>query len=130
MIDSKNICVLIDDDEDDQLIFQTVLQMHFPNYKLSAFSSFDSAKSFILKEYSTIHSIFIDLNMPKFNGLDCLHFLRSQTEFRHKPIIIYSTSNNPDDVNKCLKRGASAFLTKPSRVVDLVAELSKFLEKE
>lgn len=129
MLDSKMTCVLIDDDEDDQLIFQTVLNMHFPNYELSAFSSFDNAKSFILKESENIHSIFIDLNMPKYNGVDCLNFLRNQAEFQNKPIIIYSTSNNPDDINRCLKSGATAFMTKPSRVNDLVEELSKYLVK-
>ena len=129
MLDSIKNCVLIDDDEDDQLIFQTVLNMHFPKYKLSAFSCFESAEKFILGEAKNIHSIFVDLNMPKYNGIDCLKFLRNKTEFQNKPIIIYSTSNNPDDVNRCLKSGATAFLTKPSRVNDLVKKLEVYLEK-
>ncbi|RYM33371.1 response regulator [Brumimicrobium glaciale] len=129
MLNSKKTCVLIDDDEDDQLIFQTVLNMHFPKYQLSAFSSFEKAEKFILSESKNIHSIFVDLNMPKYNGIDCLNFLRSQTEFQYKPIIIYSTSSNPDDVNRCLKNGATAFMTKPSRVNELVEELEVYLER-
>ena len=129
MTNHLRTCVLIDDDEDDQLIFQTVLNMHFPNYQLSAFSSFEKAKPFILSKSKNIDALFIDLNMPKSNGIDCLNFLRSQDEFQDKPIIIYSTSNNPDDAKMCIKNGATAFMTKPSRVNDLVEELNKYLEK-
>jgi CheY-like chemotaxis protein len=128
MLNSKKTCVLIDDDEDDQLIFETVLNMHFLNYKLKPFSNFEDAKYFILKNPECIDAIFIDLNIPKFNGIDCLSYLRNQPEFKSKSIIIYSTSNNPDDSKRCLKSGATAFLTKPSRVNDLVKELGVFLQ--
>lgn len=130
MLNSKNTCVLIDDDEDDLLIFRTVLNMHFPNYNLEAFSNFENAKSYILENHDSISALFIDLNMPKFNGIDCLNFLREHSVFKDKPIIIYSTSNNPDDELKCLNNGATDFMTKSSSVKGLVNELSKYLTRE
>lgn len=129
MCNPKKTCVLIDDDEDDQLIFETVLNMHFKNYQLQPFSNFEDAKPFILNNYEHIDAIFIDLNMPKSNGIDCLNFLRNQPNFQEKPIIICSTSNNPDDAKKSMANGATDFMTKPSRVNELVERLGEYLER-
>lgn len=122
-------CILIDDDEDDLLIFQTVINMHFPKYNLRVFSNFETAKSYLSLLDKEIGPIFIDLNMPKSNGIDCLNYLRSFSLFKNTPIIIYSTSKNPDDSRKSLERGATAFISKPSRLEDLVLALNEWLEK-
>ncbi|HLV43085.1 MAG TPA: response regulator [Brumimicrobium sp.] len=124
----SKFCVLIDDDEDDQLIFKTVLNMHFTDYKLKVFSTFETAKPYLTEHEKEIDSIFIDLNMPKANGIDCLKYLRSFPVFQKTPIIIYSTSKNPDDSRKSLENGATAFISKPSRIEDLVKVLSQWLE--
>lgn len=126
---NKEICILIDDDEDDQLIFKTVLNMHFSNYQLEVFSDFDAAKLYLSDNSKKIGPIFIDLNMPKANGIDCLNYLRSLSAFETTPIIIYSTSKNPDDSRKSIEQGATAFISKPSRIEDLVSELSQWLKK-
>lgn len=126
---NKKICVLIDDDEDDQLIFQTVVNMNFPNYELKIYSSFESAKTYLSDKSKEIGLIFIDLNMPKANGIDCLNYLNSFPIFQTTPIIIYSTSKNPDDSKKSLAHGATAFISKPSRLEDLVEALSQWLKK-
>ena len=126
---NNKVCILIDDDEDDQLIFQTVLNMHFPNYQLKVYSSFESAKPYLSEHVKDIGPIFIDLNMPKANGIDCLNYLRSNSTFQATPIIIYSTSKNPEDSRKSLERGATAFISKPSRLEDLVKALSEWLTK-
>ncbi|WP_123776109.1 response regulator [Brumimicrobium aurantiacum] len=128
MIDSKT-CVLIDDDKDDQLIFKTVLKQHFPQYSLQTYSSFEQAKPNILAQEAAIDTLFIDLNMPKYNGIDCLNYLRNQEQYKDTPIIIYTTSNNPDDKKRSLQNGATSFLTKPSRIHSLVEELGKYLSE-
>ncbi|WP_107037735.1 response regulator [Brumimicrobium mesophilum] len=128
MLNHSKICVLIDDDEDDQLIFKTVMNMHFKDYQFKSFSNFENATAYILNNHEEIEALFIDLNMPKSNGIDCLNFLRKQSTYKDKPIIIYSTSNNPDDAKKCLIHGATAFMTKPSRVNELVEKLSEHLK--
>lgn len=128
MLDRRKTCIHIDDDEDDQLIFSTVLNMHFKNYELQSFSNCDEAKDFISTNPTTIKAFYIDLNMPKSNGIDCLQYLRGKIEFSQTPIIIYSTSNNPEDAKNCIEHGATDFLIKPSRVSEWVKKLSKHLD--
>src|SRR5690554_7767348 len=96
---NKNICVLIDDDEDDQLIFETVIHMSFPDYELRLFSRFEEAKPYLTENAHRIGPIFIDLNMPKANGIDCLNFLRSVPDYQDAPIIIYSTDRKSTRLN-------------------------------
>src|SRR5690554_6367466 len=124
---NKNICVLIDDDEDDQVIFETEIHVSFPDYELRVFSRFVEAKHYLTENAHRIGPIFMDLNMPKANGIDCLNFLRSVPDYQDAPIIIYSTSKNPGDAQKSLKNGATAFISKPSRTKDLSTELSTWL---
>jgi len=75
-----------------------------------------------------ISIVFLDLNMPKTNGLTALKELRSKEASFDFPVVIYSTSNNPEDVNECLKAGATAFITKPSSIDKLVQEIGVYLK--
>lgn len=127
MIEKGKICILIDDDDDDQLIFSTTIEKHFKEYDFLSFSSFIEAESTLKKKASEIGVVFIDLNMPRINGKEGLVKLRNDPMYNSKPLIIYSTSNNPDDVQECLKKGATAFITKPSKINTLVSELSNYL---
>lgn len=128
MIAKGKFCVLIDDDDDDQLIFSTTIKKHFKEYHFLSFSSFMEAEKTLSEKSDDVGVVFIDLNMPKVNGKEGLVKLRSNPSYKFKPLIIYSTSNNPNDVNECLKKGATAFITKPSKINTLVSELSNYLE--
>lgn len=127
MATKSKLCILIDDDDDDQLIFNSTVKKHFPSYDFKAFSSFEEAEPILKANHLLIDAVFIDLNMPRLNGKEGLAMLRKDPNFERKKLIIYSTSNNPDDVNECLKVGATAFITKPSRINVLVDELSNYL---
>lgn len=126
MIEKGKFCVLIDDDDDDQLIFSTTLNKHFSEYPFMSFSSFSEAEKALDEHANEIGAVFIDLNMPRVNGKESLIQLRNDPTFENTPLIIYSTSNNPDDVNECLKCGATAFITKPSKISTLISELSNY----
>jgi CheY-like chemotaxis protein len=124
----KKKCMLIDDDEDDRLIFSSTINKYFPNFDLVSFSSYEKGKELIEGEKDIeIFIVFLDLNMPKTNGLSALKEIRSDVSNFDLPVVIYSTSNNPDDVNECLKAGATAFITKPSSIDELVQEIGVYL---
>jgi CheY-like chemotaxis protein len=58
--------------------------------------------------------LFVDLNMPKINGLDLIKAVRKSDMFKSLPIIIFSTAKNPQSIEKCLNIGASMYLSKPT----------------
>ena len=58
--------------------------------------------------------LFIDLNMPGKNGLECLKEIRSNKELKDISIAIYSTSDHEKDVEATFLNGANIYITKPN----------------
>lgn len=70
--------------------------------------------------------VLLDLGLPKISGHDVLRTVRSEERLRNLPIIVLSTSNMETDMSRCMKMGASSFMTKPcdlSEMEDLVGRL-------
>jgi len=57
--------------------------------------------------------ILLDLNLPGLSGLDLLKFIRDIPYLKSVPVILFSTSDHPDDVKASIEFGANAYLTKP-----------------
>lgn len=61
----------------------------------------------------------LDLNMPKKDGREALLEIKSDPHLKEIPIVIWTTSNLPEDQDICMKAGAEAYITKPDNYVDL-----------
>ncbi|MFN0072938.1 MAG: response regulator [Chloroflexota bacterium] len=57
--------------------------------------------------------IVLDLNLPGIDGRDVLRTLKTDPRLRAIPIVVFSTSTNPVDVDACYEAGANAYMTKP-----------------
>lgn len=64
--------------------------------------------------------ILLDLNLPGLSGLDLLKFIRDIPYLKSVPVILFSTSDNPEDVKASIEFGANAYLTKPDGYDNLV----------
>ena len=69
-----------------------------------------------------------DLNMPKLNGTQTLQAIKQDERFNKTEVIIYSTTLNPLEKEKCLKLGAKDFLVKPIFYTDSVLIAKYFKE--
>jgi hypothetical protein len=65
--------------------------------------------------------ILLDLNLPRYNGLEVLKELKSHKIYRTIPVIILTTSSESKDIKTAYKLGANSYIVKP-------VELSKFIE--
>jgi CheY-like chemotaxis protein len=124
---ANTICFfLVDDDADDQEIFDLALQglgtstrLEFANDGVEAISRIQNDTSFLP------HCIFIDLNMPRMNGQQCLQELRKIDRIKQVPIVMYSTTVNAQYLADALNHGATDFIEKPITIEALTASLSK-----
>ncbi|GGH05840.1 MULTISPECIES: response regulator [Pedobacter] len=64
--------------------------------------------------------ILLDLNLPGLSGLDLLKFIREIPYLKTVPVILFSTSDNPEDVKASIEFGANAYLTKPDGYENLL----------
>ena len=58
--------------------------------------------------------ILLDLNMPKKDGREVLKELKQNKDFKKIPIIIFSTTNNENEMRRCYELGANSYITKPN----------------
>jgi DNA-binding NarL/FixJ family response regulator len=71
--------------------------------------------------------IFLDINMPALNGFDCLRTMKDDAKFSRIPVVMYSSSGMPLDINASYGLGATLYLKKAATVDGLVASLRKIL---
>lgn len=57
--------------------------------------------------------ILLDLNLPGLNGYQILEAIKGQSSTRHIPVVILTTSDSPDEIEKCYALGCNIYLTKP-----------------
>lgn len=121
--------LLVDDDPDDRFVFQDALQSIDTTVSLdTAFDGVDALKK--LGENTRLPQlIFLDLNMPRMNGKRFLKEIKSSGQYRSIPVIVYSTSSNPTDVEETKQLGATEFVTKPNNYDELCQMLSSALNK-
>jgi two-component system chemotaxis response regulator CheY len=80
-----------------------------------------------------IDLIITDINMPDINGLEIIHFVKSNPNYQQIPVIIVTTERGEEDRKKGLALGASEYITKPFNPEDLrkvVARVMKNRKKE
>jgi CheY-like chemotaxis protein len=121
--------MLIDDDPDDQLFFRDAVQSVNPDlHCLLASTCHEAIKQ--LEEPPPPDLIFMDLNMPVMNGFDCLLYLKNQIEFKHIPVVIFTTSKNLKDINRTKQLGAKWFMTKPDDFNILCKKINKIIQRD
>lgn len=67
--------------------------------------------------------ILLDINMPKMNGLELLHYLKSSSNFQKTPVIMLTSSKEETDVNKCFELGVAGYLVKPVEYQSFVSTI-------
>jgi CheY-like chemotaxis protein len=72
--------------------------------------------------------IFLDLNMPKMNGIEFLRILKANETLKYIPTVILTTSNNRKDVLECYSIGVSGYIIKPLKYDDYVIKIKAVLE--
>jgi CheY-like chemotaxis protein len=125
----KNI-LLIDDDEDDQALFVDALNQIDNSFRCDIASSGSEAMHSLNTKSPTPDIIFLDLNMPKMNGYECLAEIKKEEKFKHIPIVIYSTVTVQSENQRTQLMEAEHLLTKPNDFTVLVKELSSILDSE
>lgn len=122
------ICFLIDDDDDDQEIFSLALSNIDENiHCVTANDGIDALTRLHNEDKFTPHFIFLDLNMVRMNGRECLSEIRKIPRLDNIPVIIYSTSSEQRDISETKDLGAADYIVKPPSMALLEKRLEQVL---
>ncbi|WP_296620002.1 response regulator [Marivirga sp.] len=108
--------LLADDDMDDCFLFKEALKGLPISAKLTTVN--DGAQLMQLlsaKESLLPDALFLDLNMPRKTGFECLSEIKAIDKLMNLPVIIFSTSFDIDVVNLLYEKGAYYYICKPGK---------------
>src|SRR6478609_9151658 len=120
------LITLADDDEDDRLFFTDAFEELKINTVVNTVNNGKELLDFLHRPETILPNIiFLDLNMPILNGIDCLKEIKLNDKFNDIAIAIYSTSSSDQDIENTFVLGANIYIKKPSNFNDLKKILSE-----
>jgi CheY-like chemotaxis protein len=113
--------LLADDDEDDRFLTREAFRQHFPASEVSFVEDGEDLMDYLTfggryvgAKHGLPELILLDLNMPRKDGREALREIKASENLRHIPIIILTTSDAGEDIEKSYFNGANSFITKPN----------------
>lgn len=117
--------LLADDDKDEYFLFEKALEELSVLTHLKTVSNGEELINYLTENTEHLPDvIFLDLNMPRINGSECLLKIKGNKKLKHLPVIIYSTSLRDESVDELYKNGAHYYLHKSN-----FAELPECIRK-
>ena len=121
--------VLADDDEDDRLLFDEAISEIDVKTKLSLYNDGKALMDYLVLPDTVLPEIvFLDLNMPIKNGMQCLKEIRANDKLKELCVAIYSTSSSEEDIENTFVNGANVYINKPNRFSALKKAIDKVLK--
>jgi two-component system, chemotaxis family, chemotaxis protein CheY len=112
---AKNILIVEDSATTRALIRAVIEDMGYFN-TVEAGSGFEALKLLPTQDFNLVIT---DVNMPDINGLELIHFIKSNPRYSHIPLIIVSTERSEEDKKRGIALGASSYITKPFKAQEL-----------
>lgn len=106
--------LLADDDIDDNILFQEILDELDLDTQLQTVNDGEQLIQMLNEKEILPDILFLDLNMPRKNGFECLSEIKRAEKLKGLPVIIFSTSYETESINLLHKNGAHYYIRKPN----------------
>jgi two-component system, chemotaxis family, chemotaxis protein CheY len=112
---AKNI-LIVEDSATTRALIRAVIEDMGDFNIVEAGSGFEALKLLPTQEFNLVVT---DVNMPDINGLELIHFIKSNPRYSHIPLIIVSTERSEEDKKRGIALGAMSYITKPFKAQEL-----------
>lgn len=117
--------LLVDDDVYILNGIRRLFQQHNVPWKYTLARGVDDALK--IMEKKSVDAVITDISMPLRDGLEFLHVLRKNKNWKDLPVVMMTGMNDPELRSKALNMGATDLLYKPILPVDLIARIRSVL---
>ena len=125
---SKVYILVAEDDADDRFLLETAFAENGFKGKLEFVENgvelLDYLRNLKTEDANTEHPlpgfILLDLNMPKKDGREVLKEIKEDPRFKKIPVIVFTTTKNENEINRCYELGANTYVVKPVGYENLV----------
>ncbi len=130
-MNAQTMILFVDDDKEDC----GILQDAFEDFNAQKHIHFEENGEKALEYVARCHTanalpclIVLDLNMPRMNGTQTLKHLKLNENYKHIPVVIYSTSLNGIEKDECMRLGAYDYIMKPLTYQECIDTAKKLYE--
>ena len=116
---------LADDDPDDRQLFEEALKHVSEITNLTIAKDGEDLMNILGKPATRPNIFFLDLNMPRKNGLQCLREIKKNEKLKDIPVVVYSTSCQQDAIKQTYDSGASFYICKPDSFQKLIKSIKQ-----
>lgn len=128
MIKEYMTVALADDDSDDRMFFTDAFDEIKIKTKVKTFNDGVDLMNYLNIDDAVLPNVlFLDLNMPKKSGFECLKEIKKNDRFKDIAIVIYSTSSSEEHIEETFINGANIYVKKPSNFAILKKILSDII---
>ena len=117
--------ILYVEDNKDAITFFNRIVNELGDYHFRTTEDGTSAIKFLEEEKDfEPEMILLDINLPGMNGFEILQHVRSKSEYKNVPVIMFTSSDDTGDIRKSYEYGANAYLIKPDSLNSMKEVLS------
>jgi CheY-like chemotaxis protein len=130
------ILLVEDDPGHARLIERNLRRAHITN-QIITLSDGQQAVDYLFKEHAyagAAHALpllmLLDLNLPGLDGTQVLTRLKADARTRHIPVLILTTTDEPQEIERCYALGCNVYVTKPveyEQFAEAIRKLGLFL---
>jgi len=114
--------LVVDDSKDDVFFLCRAFEKAGLNYSINHVLDGEEAVDYLSGEngftdrsrYPLPALMLLDVKMPKLNGFDVLEWLLTRKDLEKLPVVMFSSSFQPEDIEKAKALGATDYLSKPT----------------
>jgi CheY-like chemotaxis protein len=117
--------LLVEDDHIETLKLARAFKKLEYNHNIINAKNGEEALSFCKLDQPNL--ILLDLNMPKMNGLEFLYLIKNNEKLKFIPVVVFTTSNNHQDLIKAFEIGVAGYIVKPLRYENYIIQIEKII---
>lgn len=129
--------LLVEDDSNDATVAMRAFTRHGMEQSVKLVSDGAEAHDYLLGPDTAQNGerrlvprvVFLDLKMPKIDGMELLHELRTHERTRDVPVVVVTSSDREVDVRQAYRLGANSFVVKqfdPSKPGEYLVDIAKY----
>jgi two-component system response regulator len=105
--------LLVEDNPNDAELTQRALKKSDIGARLAIARDGAEALDYLLSNRPKPKVVFLDLKLPKIDGIEVLRRVRSEERTRNLPIVVLTSSQEERDINECYQLGVNSYVVKP-----------------
>lgn len=128
--------LVIEDSDEDFEAFGRMMRKSFVGNPIYRCTDGDDALDFLYHTGKYTDSalaprpaiILLDLNLPGTDGREVLEQIKKDEELKTIPVVVFTTSSNPKDIEVCYRYGVNGYIVKPIDIKKLMRTLQVFID--